>query len=198
MQRAFTLLTVKSVDEEKRTITGIASTPTADRVGDIVEPLGARFKVPMPLLLYHQSDKPVGLVDFAKPQKDGIPFRASLPNVIEPGVLQDRVNEAWHSLKYKLIAAVSIGFKPIDNAVEILKNGGLHYKVWDWLELSLCAVPANPEAVINGFKSMDATVIHRELGTKQESDASRAEIIASIKKRVVYIEKHTGAIYLNS
>ena len=112
MRRAFSLLTVKSVDEEQRVITGMASTPTVDRQGDIVDPMGARFKTPMPLLLYHDSERPVGTVDFAKPTKDGIPFRASLPNISEPGTLRERVNEAWHSIKYKLLAAVSVGFQP--------------------------------------------------------------------------------------
>jgi hypothetical protein len=109
LKRAYSLLTVKEVDEGKRVIRGTASTPTVDRVGDVLEPLGARFATPMPLLLYHNSQKPVGTVDFAKPTKTGIPFVASLPDVVEPGVIQDRVNEAWHSLKYKLIAAVSVG-----------------------------------------------------------------------------------------
>lgn len=40
-QRSYSLLTVKSVDEEAREITGIATTPSADAYGDIVEP-GAR------------------------------------------------------------------------------------------------------------------------------------------------------------
>ena len=38
--RAWSVLTVKSVDAEQRTIEGIATTPTVDRIGDIVEPLG--------------------------------------------------------------------------------------------------------------------------------------------------------------
>lgn len=42
------------------TITGTASTPTTDRMGDVVEPMGAKFKTPMPLLWQHESDKPVG------------------------------------------------------------------------------------------------------------------------------------------
>lgn len=197
MQRAFTLLTVKSIDEEKRTISGVASTPSPDRVGDVVEPLGARFKMPMPLLLYHESNRPVGTVDFAQSTKTGIPFRASLPVVKEPGIIQDRVNEAWHSLKYGLVGAVSIGFKPLANAVEILKDGGLRYKEWEWLELSLCAVPANPEALINSFKSMDPAAITSAMGLKQEVDAGREALIASIKKRVVYVKSHAGAVYLS-
>lgn len=50
--RAYSILHVRSLQEtaDHVTITGIASTPTVDRQGDVVEPLGARFKTPMPLL----------------------------------------------------------------------------------------------------------------------------------------------------
>jgi hypothetical protein len=133
MNRAYSLLTIKEVDDTRRIVTGIASTPTPDRYLDVVNPLGAKFQTPMPLLLYHDDKKPVGTVDFAKPTKTGIPFRASLPNVVEPGVIQDRVNEAWHSIKYKLIAAVSIGFRSDAESIEQLDSGGLLFKVWEWL-----------------------------------------------------------------
>ncbi|MFA6063869.1 MAG: HK97 family phage prohead protease [Gallionella sp.] len=144
-----------SEDDDFVYVDGIATTPTPDRVGDVVDPMGAQFKTPMPLLLYHQSTLPVGNVVFAKQTKTGIPFKATIPKVKEPGVVQDRTNEAIHSLKYHLINAVSIGFKALKDGVEILKTGGLHFKMWEWLELSLVSVPANSEAIITAVKSLD-------------------------------------------
>lgn len=157
MDRAYTRLDVKQIVEgdDFFTIRGIASTPTADRMGDVVEPLGAQFKTPMPLLWQHQHDKPVGHVTFAKPDKNGIPFEAQLPRIREAGVLKDRVDEAIQSLQYKLVAAVSIGFSAIEGAVERLATGGLRFKKWEWLELSLVTIPANSEATINTIKSLD-------------------------------------------
>jgi HK97 family phage major capsid protein/HK97 family phage prohead protease len=157
MDRAYTRLDVKEIVERDDffTIRGIASTPTADRMGDVVEPLGAQFKTPMPLLWQHQHDKPVGHVTFAKPDKNGIPFEAQLPRIKEAGVLKDRVDEAIQSLQYKLVAAVSIGFSAIEGAVERLATGGLRFKKWEWLELSLVTIPANSEATINTIKSLD-------------------------------------------
>lgn len=157
MNRAYAILDVKAVadDGEFVTVTGIASTPTTDRMGDIVEPMGSRFKTPMPLLWQHDAHKPVGHVTFAKPTKTGIPFTAKIPQIKEAGVLKDRVDEAIHSLKYRLVAAVSIGFAPVANAIERMKDGGLRFLEWDWLELSLVTIPANPEAVITGVKSFD-------------------------------------------
>lgn len=156
MNRAYSVLSVKAVDDEKRVIRGIASTPSPDRMGDVVEPLGAKFKTPMPLLWQHQHDKPVGLVEFAQPNKDGIPFEARLPEITEPGALKDRVDEAWQSVKAGLVAAVSIGFQAIPEQVERLKSGGLRFKEWEWLELSLVTIPANAEATITAIKSIDA------------------------------------------
>ena len=43
VERAFTRIEVKGVKEAKREITGWATTPTTDRVGDIVDPMGAKI-----------------------------------------------------------------------------------------------------------------------------------------------------------
>jgi hypothetical protein len=76
MNRAYAVLEVKSVDEDKRIITGIATTPTPDRMGDIVEPLGVKFKNPLPLLWQHRSgDKPVGLSSSTSPRRAASPSR---------------------------------------------------------------------------------------------------------------------------
>jgi hypothetical protein len=168
MMKAFSLLTVKSIEDERREFSGIASTPTVDRMGDVVDPMGAVFKTPMPLLLYHQDRLPVGSVDFAKPQKDGIPFRASIPTVAEAGTVKERVDEAWHSIKYKLLGCVSIGFQPLKYEPLDPDNpwDGFRFLSWSWLELSLCAIPANPDAVIQGFKSMDAHAIRQALALR--------------------------------
>ena len=46
MDRAYALLDVKSVDAERRTFSGIASTPELDRQGDIVDPAGVTLPQP--------------------------------------------------------------------------------------------------------------------------------------------------------
>ena len=89
MNRAYSFLEVKAVSEGTRTITGMATTPSVDRVGDVVESLGVTYKNPLPLLWQHEHDKPIGLVEFGKPTAKGVPFTAVLPRIEEPGVLQD-------------------------------------------------------------------------------------------------------------
>ncbi|MDR5790289.1 HK97 family phage prohead protease [Caballeronia sp. LP003] len=155
LERAYTLLEVRGTDEAARSIEGIASTPTPDRYEDVVEPLGAKYALPMPLLWQHRSDAPVGHVEFAKPQQDGIPFKARILKTDEPGTLKERLDEAWQSVKLGLIRAVSIGFRPLEYSH--IDGGGLRFLSWEWLELSLVTIPANGEATINVVRSIDAT-----------------------------------------
>jgi len=155
MDRAYSLLTIKSVDDERRVITGWATTPDVDRQGDIVDPLGAKFAKEIPLLLFHDSNQPVGRVRLGKATKEGIPFEASIPHVKEPGRLKDRVDEAWQSLKYGLIAGVSIGFRPLEGMIEAIKTG-LKFLAYEILELSLVPIPANAKATVLTIKSLDS------------------------------------------
>ncbi|SAL03117.1 phage-like protein [Caballeronia calidae] len=155
LERAYTLLEVRGTDDDARSIEGIASTPAPDRYEDVVEPLGAKYALPMPLLWQHRSDAPVGHVEFAKAQADGIPFKARILKTDEPGTLRDRLEEAWQSVKLGLIRAVSIGFRPLEYSV--IEGGGIRFLSWEWLELSLVTIPANGEATINVVRSIDAT-----------------------------------------
>lgn len=155
--RAYSVLETKGMeeDDDKLYIKGIASTPTPDRMKDVVDPMGAKFQTPMPLLWQHNHDQPVGFVTFANPTKKGIPFEAEIPKIKEAGNLKDRIDEAIQSIKYKLVAAVSIGFRPVEDAYEFMENGGIHFKEWEWYELSAVTIPANSEAVITAIKSVD-------------------------------------------
>lgn len=153
-RRAYSYLTVKSVNEDKRIIRGIATTPAVDRVGDIVEPLGVKFNNPMPFLWQHDAHKPIGTVKFDKPTKDGITFEAELPSLDEPGTLKDRVDEAWQSIKLGLVRAVSIGFRAIEYS--FMDNGGVRFAEAEVFELSAVTIPAQAEAVMTSIKNMDA------------------------------------------
>jgi HK97 family phage major capsid protein/HK97 family phage prohead protease len=154
IQRAYSLLTVRSVNAEQRLISGLASTPEVDRMGDVVEPSGARFASELPLLLYHDTRLPVGRVRLAK-TADGIGFEASFPEIPEPGTLRDRVAEAWQSVKAGLIKGVSIGFRTLEDGVEMMKGGGLKFTNFEIVELSLVSVPANASATISTIRSLD-------------------------------------------
>lgn len=151
--RAYSLLEIKAVKEDERVIRGVATTPTPDRLGDIVEPLGVSFKNPLPLLWQHRSSEPVGTVKFSKPTKNGIEFEASLPAVEDAGRLKDRIDEAWQSVKLGLVRAVSIGFRAKEYSY--MDDGGIRFMESEVFELSLVTIPANAEATIQSIKSID-------------------------------------------
>jgi len=154
MDRAYSVLTIKSIDQVRRIIRGMASTPETDRAGDIVEPMGARFAPEIPLLLHHNKQTPVGVARL-RATPAGIEFEAELPVVTDAGAVRDEVDRAWTSLVHKLIRGVSIGFKPFEDAIERLKSGGLRFLKSEILELSLVTVPANQSATVAVVRSLD-------------------------------------------
>jgi len=149
LNRAYSLLSIKGVDEDARIITGMASTPTPDRLEDVVEPDGAQFKLPLPLLWQHDSGNPIGHVTHVKITKAGIDIIAK----IAKGVTAE-IDRAWSLIKAGLVPGLSIGFKPIETSF-IEKSNGIRFIKWDFLELSAVTIPANSECTIATVKSID-------------------------------------------
>jgi HK97 family phage prohead protease len=164
MHRAYATLEIRATGERngKRVFSGMASTPTPDSYQDIVEPMGAEFATPMPLLWQHDSGDPIGWMHFAKPTSKGIPFEAEVADIPDDGKagtqeLIKRLDKAWAYLKNKLVRGVSIGFQPIESS-RIENTGGYRFTKWKWLELSAVTIPANADASITAIKSADAAL----------------------------------------
>src|SRR5215831_9129456 len=172
--RAYSVLNVKRVDNELRKIEGMATTPTTDRMGDIVEPLGVTYKNPLPLLWQHNHDQPVGDVTFAKPSEKGVAFTAQIadPAKATSPTLRNRLMEAWDSVKLGLVKGVSIGFIPTE--YNFMKDGGLRIEKSEVYELSLVTIPANAEATILQIKSAD---LRAAFGTKQQPITYEGEYV---------------------
>lgn len=155
MSKAYSTLKVKAAtdDGETRTITGIASTPKQDRDNDVLDMVGAKFALPIPLLWQHNHNEPIGEVTEATVTDDGIEITATIVKIEEEGALKSRTDEAWQSIKSGLVKCLSIGFRPLEyNYLE--DSWGLHIKEWEWYELSAVTVPANPDAMITSVKKI--------------------------------------------
>lgn len=165
MKKAYSTLVIKAVDEDAREITGIASTPGTDRMDDVVEPSGAEFSLPIPLLWQHRHAEPIGQVVRAKITEKGIEVVARLvaPTADMPAAMTARLQEAWHSIKTGLVRGLSIGFNPKEYS--FMDSGGVHFLKWDWTELSAVTIPANADATITSIKSFDQEQ-RAALGTK--------------------------------
>lgn len=187
-QRAYSLFEVKALDGGRRTFKGWATTPSMDRVGDTINPMGVSFKNPLALLHQHKHDAPIGLVRFGKPSKKGVEFDAEIPEIEEPGLLKDRVDMAWGEIKYGLVRAVSIGFRPIKYSYK--DNGGIDFQEIEVYELSSVTVPALPDAVITQVKGMHGGRIDPEIvrQIKSHDSAPRSDGAVSIFTRAVPLE----------
>lgn len=185
--RAYSVFEVKEYDGDSRKFSGIATTPSVDRVGDIIEPLGVQFAKEIPLLWQHKHDEPIGHVRFGEPTEKGIPFDAEIVEVKEEGKLKDRIDEAAQSIKYGLVKAVSIGFRPIEYS--FMDDGGVRYTKTEVYELSAVTIPANADAIISTIKSVDtalrkdAGVADPEIPAEPQSPAATGE-----KGRVVKLD----------
>lgn len=168
MERAYSTLVIKAIGDDagKRTFKGVASTPNADRAGDVVEPKGAQFKLPLPFLWQHDSGDPIGWITSAKVTEKGIEVEGEVATVEEEGALKARLDMAWQMLKAKLVRGLSVGFMPIE-AAQIKGTFAMRYTKWLWFELSAVTVPANGDASITAIKSIDRALL-AATGKKQD------------------------------
>lgn len=153
--RAYGLLQLKAVDDERREISGLATSIAADRMGDVVVPAGATFKLPLPLLSQHNSTQPIGEVREAEVTSRGIRIKASIPK--DTGL--DYVENAWKQIKAGLVRGLSIGFRSLKYEPLDAERpwDGFKFLEWEWLELSAVTIPANAQATIQTVKMFDGT-----------------------------------------
>jgi HK97 family phage prohead protease len=188
MRRAYSQISIKAFDDDTREFTGIATTPTPDRVGDIVEPLGAKYSLPIPMLWQHKQDKPIGEITQARASKNGIEIKGRVFKATQSRTLIDRLDEAWESMKLGLVKGLSIGFSPIEQEAIKGDSFGLRFTKWDWHELSAVTIPANTEASIQSIKSIDREIL----------------AASGRRKGVVFLDDNTrrvsrkGVVYLDS
>lgn len=141
----FNTITASASDKNLPSCT--ITTINQDREGDRVIPEGGDFsafmKSPVLMWAHGGADRyaalPIGTVTALEVQP-GQGIRASW-KWLEDDPFADRIKNAWDQ---GVVRASSIGFKP----VQAVPNGhGMDHERWELIELSLCAVPMNPEAV---------------------------------------------------
>jgi HK97 family phage major capsid protein/HK97 family phage prohead protease len=151
-RRAYSILSIKSIDSDQRILTGIATTPSTDSYGDIVEPDGAEYKLPLPLLWQHDSRSPVGEVFHARTTSEGIEVKARIMKSDTPGAVKTRLDDAWESLKLGLVKGLSIGFRSLEESFD-KTTGGYRFIRWAWHELSCVTIPANADCSISMIRA---------------------------------------------
>ncbi len=168
--RAYSTLDLKDVSSAasgKRTFAGIASTPNTDRGGDIVEPKGADFTLPIPFLWQHDAHDPIGWITDASVKSTGIEIKGEIAQVEGDGELAKRLARAWDYIKAGLVRGLSIGFQPLEQA-RIKDTYSFHILKWGWYELSAVTIPMNADCSITAIKSADDALRRASLGAKAQ------------------------------
>lgn len=184
MRRAYSLISVKSADESARVIEGIASTPELDRQGDSMDPAGASFRLPLPLLWQHRADQPIGQVTEARVSSAGIHIRAEIAKGVLPFI-----DDAWKLIKSGLVRGLSIGWQPL--APPVQKNGMTVWPKWSWLELSAVTIPANQDASIQAIKSLVSVSL--AASGRQAADMSRPGVSGSQERTPMNVSERLTA-----
>jgi HK97 family phage major capsid protein/HK97 family phage prohead protease len=180
-----------AVSDTGRMFRGMATTPAIDRQNHSVDPFGATFRNPLPLLWQHEADTPIGTVILYPATVDGIAFEATLPMIDTPGPLKDAVDKAWQSVKAGLVRSVSIGFRVLADGIERLATGTLSLKKTEIVELSLATIPSNPGAEIRFVKTLagvTAVTLPGDSGAKRSRDPAMTineQITAAENNRAV-------------
>ena len=167
--RAYSTFEFKALPDigGKRRFTGIASTPSTDRMGDIVEPRGMEIKIPTPLLWQHSTWEPIGWVRAARVSDKGVEVDCEVAEIDpnDSAELKAEIDKRWTQLKTGLVRGLSIGFNPVESA-HIEGTYGRHYIKTQLLELSTVTVPANGECSVQTIKSADQAIRRAALGAR--------------------------------
>ena len=144
-------------DDESRVVTFTASTANVDRTGDIVVQSGWKLDrfLQNPVVLWgHDSSRlPVG---HAKNVRfvDG---NLTMDVDFTPREIQVFADTVFQMVKRGDLRACSVGFQPLKWAwVEEGDRFGIDFLESELLELSICSIPANPEALVHPAKQAPA------------------------------------------
>lgn len=161
MNRAYYLFDIRSVDEEKRIIEGIATTSEEALDGLILETRGIEFALPVPFLYAHDTSQPIGNVISAEVLNDKIKVRIQIASEGIAGF----IDEKWRMIKAGIVRGLSIRWKT-------LKSQGNRILKSRWIELSAVATPADLNATITSIRNADEKVL-AALGTKEPKSVVR-------------------------
>lgn len=175
LHRNLSDIVVRSIDEKAGTVEFIASTGAIDRYQEIVDPEGwelKNFGKNGPILANHTNEVQsiIGRGVKAWVENGKLIVKVKFAIDVEENTLARYV---FNMVKAGYIRAVSVGFLPtewefVDKTIKGKKRSILVWKKSELLELSVVAVPANPEALVKAFRkgelqSKDIDTLRKEL-----------------------------------
>jgi HK97 family phage prohead protease len=180
-------LAVDADKDDERVISFVASDETVDRYGDIVSADGwqlANFKANPVFLWAHSYLDPIGTVE-----KIAVEGKRLMARVrFAAAGTSETVDGLWKLVQQRVLRAVSVGFAVGSEAdIEYIRDRdgnvtGLRYLRPELLELSLVAVPANPNALaVARSMNLSPLLIARALPLDASIPKRNAENVARVR-----------------
>jgi len=148
IQKLFTRAQVKEINEEERSLVGVASTEVMDRDREIIKTEGWELenfrKNPVILLSHEYRQPPIGKALWIKKDKNSLKFKAQFAKT-------QVAEEVFQLYKDGFMRAFSVGFIPKewkDGDMEDEKKPKRVYTKQELLEISAVSVPSNPDALV--------------------------------------------------
>ncbi len=183
---------VRSVDEETRTVTGIAVPyGQVTDIGGYKERFekGA-FGDAQNVKLFYGHSEPIGLVTKGTDTDEGFLIEARISKT-------ERGNEVYELLKDGVLNRFSVGFLPVEHRME--KDVVVRTKA-DLKEVSVVAFPAYEGAEVNEVRNQDSEVrsdsenSNKEEETIMENDYAKESDVADLRNAVEDIERRFAVI----
>lgn len=180
-----TVLYTKAYIEEKadNEVTAIASTAVEDRQGDVVEVDGWDLKdfKNNPVILWGHDHTQPAIGKATKTWVDGsgksakLMVKIAFQQVTELGrAITQLVNEGF-------VNTLSVGFQPIEAEGNVYTKQKL-------LEVSVVNVPANPQALMLGYKSLKEAGFDNETITKAGYPSSLMDELSDLKQEMAIMK----------
>ena len=177
-------ITVKSVNEEARTIDFVVSSESEDRYGDtmVLAGMDADNFMKNAVMPWGHDYHGLPVAVFEKLWVEGTKLigRAKFAGLEQ---MHDKAETVFRLYRDGFLKAVSIGFKPTERTEN--ETGGYKFLKWELLEISAVTIPANPEALMKAAKKGIGT----EAELKEIFSEEKTAPVEEVKKEVAPVEE---------
>jgi phage head maturation protease len=164
----------------------VISDMTPDHYGDVV---GTANNVDGGWLLTNYRSNPIATFnhsrDFVVGKIEGVQWKNGALHdrlKLAPQGTSERIDEIRKLIACGVIKGVSAEFKPLESTP--LKSGGTHFLRQELIAVSICSIPANPNALLQARALGVRTATIREIMKEQTKNLTLAERIAEARATV--------------
>ncbi len=187
--------------DERLEIIGIANAAVVDRMDEVLNPKGIDIKnyIKNPILLadhMYWTSTSIGKVTEIRAEADGVHFDAWVGDP-KAGPLTQLQKDVRSLIRQGILSTVSVGFIPKQIIAPVWDDEGKLVKPaiiekWELLELSVVAVPCNPDATFEMKEfTKQAFLYYKSAG---QVDKQKNNVLTTTKTKIDNIKKQQSTI----